>query len=111
MTENTMIMGFVILLIAIIVLCYMAKVSQEARDAKEEKSKPVAPLAVKSVSANVPANPVVSKTNQGDDEELIAVISAAIAAISGSDNVQVISIRSGGKAWVSAGRQDLMNEF
>ncbi len=112
MTESTMITGFIVIMIAIIILCYMAKVAQEAKDAKEERNRPAAPstpLVVQPIATNAPATSVVS---QDDDEELIAVISAAIAAISGSANVQILSIRnSNSKAWVLAGRQELMNQF
>ena len=108
MTEDTIIIGFIILMVGIIVLCYMAKVAQEARDAKEEKNKPAESAVVQPTAASAP-QAVVAQAD--DDAELVAVISAAIAAISGSATVQVLSIRSGSKAWVLAGRQELMNEF
>jgi hypothetical protein len=92
-------------------LCYVAKVASEARDAKEEKNKPLAAkTAVQSSSASAP-QPVAQTATQGDDEELIAVISAAIAAISGSTSVQILSIRRGGKSWVMTGRQEVMGLF
>jgi hypothetical protein len=105
-----MMMWFIIFLIAVIVLCYVAKVAQEARDAKEEKNKPqAAQPAIQSSSVSVP-QPVAQVVTQ-DDDELIAVISAAIAAISGSTSVQILSIRNGGKTWTMTGRQEVMGLF
>ncbi|MBU2699770.1 Na+-transporting methylmalonyl-CoA/oxaloacetate decarboxylase gamma subunit [Sporomusaceae bacterium BoRhaA] len=105
-----MMMWFIVFLIAVIILCYVAKVAQEAKDAKEEKNKPrEAQAAVQTSSVSVP-QPVAHTATQ-DDDELIAVISAAIAAISGSTSVQILSIRNGGKSWTMTGRQEVMGLF
>lgn len=106
-----MMMWFIVFLIAVIILCYVAKVAQEARDAKEEKNKPqAAQTTIQSNSVSAP-QPVAQTATQDDDEELIAVISAAIAAISGSTSVQILSIRNGGKTWTMTGRQEVMGLF
>lgn len=101
--------GFVIFLIVVAILCYVAKVIQEAKDAREVTANPVANAVVEPATSTV--SPVDKQSSSDDDEELLAVISAAIAAISESANVQIVSVRSGGNGWVLAGRQDLMNKL
>lgn len=103
--------GFVIFLIVVVILCYVAKVIQEAKDAKEETNNQVANAVVEPATSIVPVTSVDKQSSSDDDGELLVVISAAIAAISESANVQILSVRSGGNGWVLAGRQDLMSKL
>jgi hypothetical protein len=106
--------GFVIFLIVVVILCYVAKVIQEAKeakDAKEETNNQSAKAVVEPAISTVPVTSVDKQSSSDDDGELLVVISAAIAAISESANVQILSVRSGGNGWVIAGRQDLMSKL
>ena len=104
-----MMIGFIVFLIVVVVLCYVAKVVQEAKDVKKEIRNPN--ITVEPISFTVPVTSIAKQTNSDNEGELIAVISAAIAAISESANVQILSIRSGGTGWVFAGRQNLMSKL
>ena len=86
-------------------------VIQEAKDAKEETNNQAAKAAAEPAASTVPVTLADKQSSSDDDGELIAVISAAIAAISESANVQILSVRSGGNGWVLAGRQDLMSKL
>ncbi|MDR3562834.1 MAG: hypothetical protein P4N59_15545 [Negativicutes bacterium] len=43
------------------------------------------------------------------DDELMALIAAAIAEYEGSGSFQVVSIRPSGRSWAFTGRQELMH--
>lgn len=57
------------------------------------------------------ATPKVMAQPKQDDEELIAVITAAIAEFTGSssDDFKVLSIRPHRNNWALSGRQDIMH--
>jgi len=106
-----MMIGFIVFLIVVVVLCYVAKVVQEAKDAKKEIRNQVTKAAIETIISTVPVTLGEEQANNDDGRELLVVISAAIAAISESANVQILSIRSGGTGWVFAGRQNLMSKL
>jgi hypothetical protein len=52
------------------------------------------------------ASPYVAQTSE--DDELFAVIAAAVAEFEGGGDFQVLSIRPSGRNWAFTGRQELM---
>jgi len=93
-----MMIGFIVFLIVVVVLCYVAKVVQEAKDVKKEIRNPN--ITVEPISFTVPVTSIAKQTNSDNEGELIAVISAAIAAISESASIQILTIRSGERCFI-----------
>ena len=93
---------FMILVIIMLVIKAMAFFSAEKKAPAEKKPAPVAEK----------VEPKVEQPKKQDDSELIAVITAAVAAAMGSNSTSGFVVRSyrrvSGDAWNKAGRMEIL---
>lgn len=104
---STMVVGlgvvFTALIGLIIILTLTGKFFDQLESTRAAQKESQAPVIVEQT-----VEPVVAETPETDDLELVAVITATIAATMGTsaDNLQVRSLRKTSNAWGMSGRTD-----
>ncbi|NLI89094.1 MAG: OadG family protein [Epulopiscium sp.] len=103
----TMVIGITVVFAALILLIILLTLSGKFFDslaAKEEANKKDS----KPVVTTKPVEPAVTETSEIDDLELVAVITASIAASMGTsaDSLQVRSIKRTNNTWGMSGRSN-----
>jgi Na+-transporting methylmalonyl-CoA/oxaloacetate decarboxylase gamma subunit len=73
---------------------------------KEEQAQPTPAQSVPQLAE--PSAAPVYAVQESEDDELFAVIAAAVAEFEGGGEFQVLSIRPSGRNWTFTGRQELM---
>lgn len=99
-TIQGIVVVFVILILIMLIIQAMALISSDGKKKKEE------------AVANVPEAPV-AKNEAFDEEELIAVLTAAVAACMGQSaaSVNIRSYKKVSSAWGNAAKREIINRF
>ena len=104
---STFVVGMGVVFLALILLVVLLEISG-GFFANLDKKEAAKKQSIQGVVAPEVVAPAIVETNEIDDLELVAVITAALAATMGTsaDNLQVRSLRKTNNAWKMSGRKE-----